>query len=158
AHLHAQRALAGNGRGAGWSSRRAAHTRGRWRGWLFPLPTRGRNALQPDLRGPTMIIQIVQFRLVGISDAQYSEHAEQVAPHFRQLPWLVSKVWLANAETNTYVGVYTWKDRAALEQYRASETYAQMMGNPHFVELTDREFAVLAQPTGVTAPALAQAA
>ena len=105
-----------------------------------------------------MIIQIIQFRLVGISGAQYLEHAEQVAPHFRQVPGLVSKVWLANAATNTYGGVYTWKDRAALENYRASETYARMIGNPHFVELSDREFAVLHRPTQVTAPALAQAA
>jgi hypothetical protein len=105
-----------------------------------------------------MIIQIVHFRLDGISGAEYLQHAEQVAPHFTRVLGLVSKVWLADAETNTYGGLYTWRDRAALERYRASEMYAQMIGNPHFVELTEREFAVLAQPTEVTAPAFARAA
>jgi hypothetical protein len=101
----------------------------------------------------TPIIQIVQFRLAGISDAEYVGHTELVAPRFRQLPGLVSKVWLANADTNTFGGLYTWHDRAALEQYRASETYAQLTSNPHFVELSDREFTILPNPTQVTAPA-----
>jgi quinol monooxygenase YgiN len=102
----------------------------------------------------TTMIQIVQFRLVGISEAEYLRHVELVAPRFRQLPGLVSKVWLADADTNTYGGLYTWHDRAALEHYRASETYAQLISNPHFGELSDREFAVLPDPTQVTAPAL----
>jgi hypothetical protein len=101
----------------------------------------------------TTIIQIVQFRLDGISGTEYFRHAEQVAPYFRQMPGLISKVWLANADANTYGGLYTWHDRAALEQYRASETYAQLVGNPHFVELSDQDFAILPQPTQVTAPA-----
>ena len=101
----------------------------------------------------TPIIQIVQFRLAGISPAEYVRHTELVAPRFRQLPGLVSKVWLANADAHTYGGLYTWRDRAALEQYRASDTYAQLTGNPHFVELSDREFTILPNPTRVTAPA-----
>jgi hypothetical protein len=102
----------------------------------------------------TPIIQIVQFRLAGISATQYLEHAELVAPRFKELAGLASKVWLANAETNTYGGLYTWHDRAALEHYRATDLYAQLISNPHLVELSDRDFAILPQPTRVTAPAL----
>jgi hypothetical protein len=101
----------------------------------------------------TPIIQIVQFRLAGISDAEYGGHAERVAPRFRHLPGLASKVWLANADANTFGGLYTWHDRAALAHYRASETYAQLTSNPHLVELSDREFTILPNPTQVTAPA-----
>ena len=101
------------------------------------------------------IIQIVQFRLAGISDAEYVAHAELLAPRFRQLPGLVSKVWLANADANTFGGLYTWRDRAAVEQYRTSDTYAQLTGNPHFVKLSDHEFTILPNPTQVTAPVFA---
>jgi len=101
-----------------------------------------------------MIIQIVQFRLAGISRAQYLEHAEQVAPRFPQMPGFVSKVWLANADTNTYGGLYTWRDRAALDQYRASDIYRRQISDPHFVDLSDREFDILPGLTQVTAPAL----
>jgi hypothetical protein len=106
----------------------------------------------------TTVIQIIQFRLAGISAAQYLEHVELVAPRFRELPGLVSKVWLANAETNTYGGLYTWHERAALEHYRASDLYAQLIGNPHLVELSDRDFAILPEPTQVTAPTFASVA
>ncbi len=102
----------------------------------------------------TTVIQIVQFRLAGISAAQYLEHVERVAPRFRELPGLASKVWLADADTNTYGGLYTWHDRAALDHYRASELYAQLIDNPHLVDLSDRDFTILPQPTRLTAPAL----
>ena len=102
----------------------------------------------------TTTIQVVQFRLAGISAAEYIGHAERVAPRFRHLPGLASKVWLANADANTFGGLYTWLDRAALEHYRASDTYAQLTGNPHFVKLSDHEFTILPNPTQVTAPAL----
>ena len=71
---------------------------------------------------------------------------------------LVSKVWLANAATNTYGGVYTWRDRAALERYRASGIYARLVSNPGLVDVGDREFGILLEPTRVTAPAVISAA
>src|SRR5262249_42631385 len=136
ADLHAQCTRPGNWRGLGSPSRREAHSRRRLRRRLLWFPTRRADAFQPDFRCPTMIIQIVQFRLAGISRAQYLEHAEQVAPRFPQMPGFVSKVWLANADTNTYGGLYTWRDRAALEQYRASEIYRRQISDPHFVDLS----------------------
>jgi quinol monooxygenase YgiN len=101
----------------------------------------------------TTVVQIVQFRLAGIGGAEYLAHAERVAPRFRQLPGLASKAWLANAHANLYGGLYTWRDRAALEHYRASETYAELVSNPHVVDLSDQEFAILPGPTRLTAPA-----
>jgi hypothetical protein len=95
----------------------------------------------------SVVMQVIQFQLVGLSDADYRSHAEHVAPLFSKLPGLLSKVWLANAETNTYGGVYTWHDRASLEHYRASELYARLVANPGFGEVSDRDFGVLSEPT-----------
>jgi hypothetical protein len=99
-------------------------------------------------------IQVIQFRLAGLSEADYRAHAERVAPVFSAMPGLLSKVWLANADTNTYGGVYTWRDRASLEQYRASEIYAVLLSNPGLADVSDQEFAILPEPTRVTAPEL----
>jgi len=63
-----------------------------------------------------VVIQVIQFRLAGLSEADYRAHTERVAPIFRDMPGLVSKLWLADAATNTYGGVYTWRDRASLER------------------------------------------
>jgi len=99
----------------------------------------------------SIFVQVIQFRLAGLSEADYRAHTERVAPVFSTMPGLLSKVWLANAETNTYGGVYTWRDRASLEQYRASEIYARLAANPGLADLSDQEFAFLPEPTRITA-------
>jgi len=104
-----------------------------------------------------IFIQVIQFRLAGLSEADYRAHTERVAPVFSTMPGLLSKVWLANPDANTYGGVYTWRDRASLEHYRASDIYAQLVSNTRLADVSDREFEVLPEPTRVTAPGLLSA-
>jgi hypothetical protein len=105
-----------------------------------------------------IVIQVIQFRLSGLSEAEYRAHAESVAAAFSNMPGLLSKVWLADAETCMYGGVYIWRDRASLERYRASAMYRGMASNPGLADVSDREFGILAEPTQVTAPVLFAAA
>jgi heme-degrading monooxygenase HmoA len=104
-----------------------------------------------------IVIQVIEFRLAGLTEADYRAHAERVAPLFAGMPGLLSKVWLANAETNTYGGVYTWRDRASLEHYRASAVYAGLLSNPGVADVSDRDFGILPEATRVTAPELLSA-
>jgi len=106
----------------------------------------------------SVFVQVIQFQLAGLSEADYRAHTERVAPAFSTMPGLLSKLWLANADTNTYGGVYTWRDRASLEQYRASGIYGQLVSNPGLADVSDREFEILPEPTRVTAPAVLAAA
>ena len=62
-----------------------------------------------------MQVQIINFNLNGIDEAGYRALCDELAPVFGAMPGLLSKVWLADAETNTYGGVYLWEDRAAME-------------------------------------------
>jgi hypothetical protein len=82
-----------------------------------------------------MHVQVITFNLKGIGEEEYLKVAESVAPVFADLPGLVSKHWLADAETNIYTG---------------SEVFAGMASNPHFENVTARDFGVLEGPTGVT--------
>ena len=97
-----------------------------------------------------MHIRVVNFDLVGISEEDYTHQAEMLAPAFAGLPGLVSKTWLADAATNTYGGVYLWRDREAMESYRTSDIYKGMLANPHFRNVSAKDFAVLENPTSVT--------
>jgi hypothetical protein len=106
----------------------------------------------------SIVVQVIEFRLAGLSESEYRAHAERVAPVFSAMPGLLSKVWLANPATNTYGGVYTWRDRVSLQHYRASETYARLVANPGLAEFSDHDFAILPEPTRVTAPAVLAAA
>ncbi len=97
-----------------------------------------------------MHIQIVNFRLKDLSEEDYVKSCEQEASAFAELPGLISKVWLANRETNTYGGVYTWRDRQAMENYTKSELFNSMTTDPNLVDVTSKDFAVLEGPTRVT--------
>lgn len=106
-----------------------------------------------------MHIQIVNFKLRGITEAEFVKACEQqYAPVFRELPGLISKVWLMDPETNTYGGVYTWKDRAAMEAYKNSDLFRTIATNPQFTDLTSTDFMVMEAPTRVTHGPIAAAA
>ena len=97
-----------------------------------------------------MHIQLVTFTLDGISDAEYRATVEAVAPHFAAVPGLLSKVWLADAGSGTYGGVYTWDDPAAMQSYLDGDLYATVRDNPVFAGVCSHDFGVLAEPTRLT--------
>ena len=97
-----------------------------------------------------MHIQVVNFHLNDLSDAEYRALCDKAAPAVADVPGLISKVWLENRSTNTYGGVYTWEDREAMEQYRESELFGAVAANPHFAEVSSTDFGVLEGPTSVT--------
>lgn len=97
-----------------------------------------------------MHVQIITFGLKELGDEEYRSHCEAIAPAFAQLPGLVSKTWLANAETNTYGGVYLWRDRRAMETYERSDIYGGMLANPHLEGLVVRSFPVIEEATEIT--------
>lgn len=98
-----------------------------------------------------MDIQLVTFRLKGITRADYDALCAQTAPAVAALPGLVSKVWLADESTNTYGGVYTWRDRPAMEAFLKTELFRALATHPNLVEMTSRVFGMLEVPSAITA-------
>jgi heme-degrading monooxygenase HmoA len=97
-----------------------------------------------------MHVQIVNFHLEGVSEADFLAHADEVAPVFAEVPGLISKVWLANPTTNTYGAVYTWVGREAMEEYAKSDLFKAVATNPNLAGITSTDFDVLEKPTSVT--------
>ena len=97
-----------------------------------------------------MHIQIVNFKLRDLSDSDFRAACDGFAPVFAEVPGLISKVWLADEASNTYGGVYTWTDRAAMEAFASSDLFRSIAANPNYVDITSRDFAVLEGPTRVT--------
>lgn len=94
-----------------------------------------------------MHVQMVNFNLKGMSDAEFRAMADEVAPAFASVPGLLGKIWIADAGTNTYGGVYIWQDAAAMQVYMASDLGRGVAGNPNFGNLTSRDFEILGGPT-----------
>jgi hypothetical protein len=105
---------------------------------------------QPSSEGDAVHIQIVNLSLQDLSDTDYRQACDGLAPVFADVPGLISKVWLADEATNTYGGIYTWVDRAAMEAFASSDLFRAIAANPNFVDITSRDFSVLAGPTSVT--------
>lgn len=97
-----------------------------------------------------MDVLIVKFGLDGLSEAEYHQACEAEAPAFAELDGLLAKIWLADATSNTYGGVYTFRDRPALEDYLASDTFREIGATPGIVGLTAETFEVLEGPTRIT--------
>ena len=97
-----------------------------------------------------MHVQIINFHLKDVSEADYRAHCDEVAPAFAEVPGLISKVWLANRTTNTYGGVYTWASREAMDEYAKSDLFKAVATNPNLAEITSIDFDVLEEPTSVT--------
>ena len=97
-----------------------------------------------------MNVLIVNFALRGLDLESYRQNCEQIAPIFAELPGLISKTWLANPETNTYGGLYIWRDREALENYLASDIFKSLEANPYLTNITTRQFSILDGPTRLT--------
>jgi hypothetical protein len=88
-----------------------------------------------------MHAQIITYRLNGMTEAEYLAGSPPDAEVIAKVPGLVSKVWLADAATNTYGGFYLWVDRAAMEAFMASGLVGAIMARPHLAEITSRDFA-----------------
>ncbi len=97
-----------------------------------------------------MHIQIINFQLDGITEAEYSDLCDSLASTFAALPGLISKVWLKDAESNTYGGVYVWESREAMEGYLSSELFNAVATHPNLANASSRSFEVLEAPTRAT--------
>jgi heme-degrading monooxygenase HmoA len=95
-------------------------------------------------------IQIINFHLKDLSEAEYRAHCDELAPAFAEVPGLISKVWLANRATNTYGGVYTWASRDKMDEYAKSDLFRAVASNPNLAGITSIDFGVLEDPTTVT--------
>jgi len=95
-------------------------------------------------------IQIINFHLKDLSEAEYRAHCDELAPAFAEVPGLISKVWLANRATNTYGGVYTWASRDKMDEYAKSDLFRAVASNPNLAGIISIDFGVLEDPTTVT--------
>jgi quinol monooxygenase YgiN len=103
-------------------------------------------------------VQIVNFNLKDLSDAEYRMACDGLADGFAQVPGLISKVWLADQDANTYGGVYTWVDRPAMEAFLRSDLFSAVAANPNFANITSAAFDVLEGPSRITRAPIAVAA
>lgn len=98
---------------------------------------------------------VITFQLMNLSHDDYAKSCVEEAPVIAQQAGLIAKVWLASPETNTYGGMYTWRDRQSMEAFMQSDLVRSWATDPSVVGFMSRDYAVLEEPTRVTAGVLA---
>jgi hypothetical protein len=96
-----------------------------------------------------MHVQIINFQLKDMSEADYLKTCDQLAPAFATVAGLMAKVWIADSAKNTYGGVYLWKDREAMEGFGKTELFNSVATHPNLAGITSTDFAVIEAPTRV---------
>lgn len=104
-----------------------------------------------------MHIQIVNFNLKEVSQEDYNKLCDQLAPAFADIPGLSSKVWLADPDSNTYGGIYTWQDRQAMEDFMKTSLFNDVATHPNLANITAKDFDVMEEQTRVTRGLVAEA-
>ena len=97
-----------------------------------------------------MHIQIINFRLKGVSEEDYAGLCDELAPSYAAVPGLVRKVWLADSENGVYGGVYVWENKQAMENFAQTELNKSVATHPNLDDVTSTDFGVLLGPTAVT--------
>lgn len=101
-----------------------------------------------------MYVQLVTFTLNGVTEEQYRQSCSDETAVFATMSGLLSKVWLRDADTGTYGGLYLWQDRAAYENYLTSEVFAAIKDDPALVDVSSRGFDHFEELTAETQPGL----
>ena len=90
-----------------------------------------------------MRAQLITYHLTDISQTEYLEQmVEPDAPVVANVPGLISKVWLADEETNTFGGFFLWENKAAMEDFMHSDVVKAVVSRPFVKNVSSVDFDV----------------
>ena len=90
-----------------------------------------------------MQAQIITYQLNDISQAEYlKKMVEPDAPILANVNGLISKVWLADEEKNTFGGFYLWESKEAMETFMHSDLVKAVVSRPFVKNVSSVDYTV----------------
>ena len=90
-----------------------------------------------------MHAQVITYQLNDISQAEYlKKMIEPDAPIIANVKGLISKVWLADVEKNTFGGFYLWENKTAMENFMHSDLVKAVVSRPFVKNVSSVDFEV----------------
>jgi hypothetical protein len=98
-----------------------------------------------------MHAQLITYQLKDISQADYlKQMVEPDAPVIAKVPGLISKIWLADEEKNTFGGFYLWENKTAMETFMHSDLVKAVVSRPYVTNVTSVDFEVNQNASRIT--------
>ena len=98
-----------------------------------------------------MQAQLITYQLKDISQAEYlKQMVEPDAPILSEVKGLISKVWLANEDKNTYGGFYLWESKEAMETFMHSDLVAAVVSRPFVKNVSSVDYTVNEEASKIT--------
>lgn len=90
-----------------------------------------------------MQAQLITYQLHDISQSDYlTKMVEPDAPVLATVNGLISKVWLADEEKNTYGGFYLWESKEAMLTFMHSDLVKAVVSRPFVKNVSSVDFTV----------------
>jgi hypothetical protein len=94
-------------------------------------------------KNKTMQAQIITYQLSDISQAEYlKQMVEPDAPILANVKGLISKVWLADIEKNSFGGFYLWESKTAMEEFMHSDLVKAVVSRPFVKNVSSVDYEV----------------
>ena len=98
-----------------------------------------------------MQAQLITYQLKDISQAEYlKQMVEPDAPVLANVPGLISKVWLADEEKNSFGGFYLWENKTAMEAFMHSDLVKVVVSRPFVKNVSSVDFEVNQNASSIT--------
>jgi len=98
-----------------------------------------------------MQAQLITYHLSDISQAEYlKQMVEPDAPVLAKVRGLMSKVWLADEETNSFGGFYLWETKTAMEAFMHSDLVKAVVSRPFVKNVSSVDFGVNEKASSIT--------
>lgn len=98
-----------------------------------------------------MHAQIITYQLQDISQADYlKQMVEPDAPILADVDGLISKVWLADEEKNSFGGFYLWKNKEAMETFMHSDLVKAVVSRPFVKNVSSVDYPVNEKASRIT--------
>src|SRR6476620_12054277 len=98
-----------------------------------------------------MHAQIITYQLGDISQTEYlKQMVEPDAPILADVDGLISKVWLADEEQNSFGGFYLWENKTAMEVFMHSDLVKAVVSRPFVKDVSSVDFEVNQKASLVT--------
>ena len=90
-----------------------------------------------------MHAQVITYQLNDISQSEYlKKMIEPDAPIIANVKGLISKVWLADEEKNSFGGFYLWENKAAMEDFMHSALVKEIVSRPFVTNVSSADYEV----------------